>query len=94
MDDDKTPMAYKIRLRMGELLHKAMDDGTIDEEDWDLYVLGFTVLGGDPLLQQAPLLAAYIICYELGGLGVTEGDLVTIIQGMKTRRYHDEFNRD
>ena len=95
-EDNKTPLAYQFRLRMHELLCKAMDDGIIERDRYDLDTLdslGFTVFGGDPLLQQNPSLVADLVGYELGGSGVTEGDLATVVQGMKARRYYDEFNR-
>ena len=94
---DEAPLAYQFRLRMHELLCKAMDDGIIEKDRCDLDTLdsiGFTVFGGDPLLQQNPALVADLVGYELGGSGVTEGDLATVVQGMKARRYYDEFNRD
>lgn len=91
-EDNNIPLAYKLRLRMGELLDMALEDGTLEDSDPD--TLGFVVFGGDPLLQRAPLLVADIIGYELGGSGVTDSDLDAIISGMNSRRYHDEFNRD
>ena len=94
---DEAPLAYQFRLRMHELLCKAMDDGIIERDRCDLDtldVLGFTVFGGDPLLQQNPPLVADLVGYELGGSGATEADLVTVVRGMKARRYNDEFNRD
>ena len=94
---DEAPLAYQFRVRMHELLCKAMDDGIIEMDQRDLDTLdsiGFTVFGGDPLLQQNPSLVADLVGYELGGSGVTEDDLDTIVQGMKARRYYDEFNRD
>lgn len=93
-DDNKTPRAYMFRMRMHELLRKAMDDGTVNGEDWDPDTLGFSVFGGDPLLRQNPSLVADIIGYELGEAGVTDSDLDVIISGMNSRRYNDEFNRD
>lgn len=93
-EDNKTPLAYKFRLRMPDLLLAALGNGTLEGEDWDPYVLGFTVFGGDPLLQQAPLLVADVIGYELGGSGVTDSDLDAIVQGMESRWYDDEFNKD
>ena len=96
-DNNDIPIAYQFRLRMHELLCKAMDDGIIERDQRDLDTLdsiGFTVFGGDPLLQQNPSLVADLVGYELGGLGVTENDLVTVVQGMRARRYYDEFNRD
>lgn len=96
-EDDKTPLAYQFRLRMKELLDMAMDNGIIERDRYDLDTLdsiGFTVFGGDPMLQQNPSLVADLVGYELGGSGVMEFDLVTIVQGMKARRYYDEFNKD
>lgn len=96
-EDDKTPLAYQFRLRMKELLDMAMDNGIIERDRYDLDTLdsmGFTVFGGDPLLQQNPSLVADLVGYELGGSGVMEFDLDTIVQGMTARRYNDEFNRD
>ena len=93
-DDNKTPLAYQFRLRMKDLMEKAMIDGTINSDDWDPGVLGFTVFGGDPLLQQNPALVADIAGYELGGSGVTNDDLSAITRGMESRWYNDEFNKD
>lgn len=96
-DNNDIPVAYQFRLRMKELLDMAMDNGIIESDRYDLDTLdslGFTVFGGDPLLQQNPSLVADLVGYELGGSGVMEFDLVTIIQGMKARRYYDEFNQD
>ena len=92
-DDNKTPLAYQFRLRMKDLTEKAMIDGTVDGDSWNPDVLGYTVYGGDSLLQQNPALVADIVGYELEGLGATEADLTAIIYGMKARRYNDEFNR-
>lgn len=97
MSYNKTPLAYQFRMRMHELLEKAMADGIIERDRYDLDTLdsmGFDVFGGDPLLQQNPVLVADLIGYELGGSGVTNGDLDAIVRGMKARRYNDEFNRD
>lgn len=94
MNDDKTPLAYQFRLRMHELLEKALADGTLVEGDRDSDTLGFTVFGGDPMLQQNPALVADIVGYQLGGEGITENDLDAIVQGMKSRKYNDEFNQD
>ena len=93
-DDNNTPLAYQFRLRMHELMGMALEDGTLEGEDWDPDTLGFSVFGGDPLLQQNPALVADIVGYELGGSGATVADLAGIVQGMKTRMYDDEFNRD
>mgnify|MGYP001758448907 CR=1 FL=1 len=95
-DDNKTPLAYQFRMRMRDLLLKGITEGTTDgdADHLDFDVLGYTVYGGDQLLQQNPSLVADLIGYELGGLGVTEDDLVTIVQAMMSRRYNDEFNRD
>ena len=93
-EDYETPRAYKFRLRMQELMGKALADGILEDESWEPDTLGFVVFGGDPLLQQAPRLVADIVGYELGGSGVTDSDLYTIIRGMESRWYNDEFNKD
>ena len=93
-DANKTPLAYQFRLRMTELLDMAMEDGTLEGEDWDPDTLGFSVFGGDPLLQQNPALVADIVGYVFGGSGVTDSDLSTIIRGMESRMYADELNKD
>ena len=93
-DDNKTPLAYQFRLRMHELMGMAMEDGTLEGEYWDPDTLGFSVFGGDPLLQQNPSLVADIIGYELGGSGATEEDTIEVMRGMEARMYADEFNRD
>lgn len=90
-DEDKTPLAYQFLLRMLELLEKALADGSFNAEGWNPYELGFTVFGVDPMLQQNPSLVAEIVGHELGGSGVTEGDLEAIMRGMGSRRYIDEF---
>ena len=93
-DDNKTPLAYQFRERMQELMFVALLDGTLDGEDWDPDTLGFSVFGGDPLLQQNPALVADIVGYELGGSGATNDDLSAVLCGMYSRKYNDEFNRD
>lgn len=93
-DDNKTPLAYQFRLRMRELLDMALENGTLEGEDWDPDTLGFSVFGGDPLLQQNPALVADIVGYELGGSGVTNDDLSAVLRGMYSRKYSDEFNKD
>lgn len=93
-NDNKTPLADQFRLRMQELLDTALEDGTLEGEDWDPDTLGFSVFGGDPMLQQNPSMVSDIVGYELGGSGVTEADLVTVIRGMESRMYADEFNKD
>lgn len=93
-DDNKTPLAYQFRMRMNELLDMLPEDGAITGGDWDPDAIGFSVFGGDPLLQRSPSLVADIIGYELGGEGITEDDLDAIISGMRSRSYADEFNRD
>ena len=93
-DDNKTPLAYQFRLRMQELLDMALEDGTLEGEEWDPDTLGFSVFGGDSLLQQNPALVADIVGYVSGGSGVTDSDLSTIIRGMESRMYADEFNKD
>ena len=92
-EDDKTPRAYKFRLRMHYLIQAALEDGTIARDRWYPDDLGFRVFGGDPLLQQNPALVADIIGYEFGEEGVTNDDLDAIVQGMVTRAYADEFNQ-
>lgn len=93
-DEGNIPIAYQFRLRMHELMNKALKDGTLKGEGRDPDVLGYTVFGGDPLLQQNPALVADLVGYELGGSGVTEDDLTALIRGMEARRYADEFNKD
>ena len=93
-DDNKTPLAYQFRERMRELVDAALEDGTVDEEYWDPDVLGFSVFGGDPLLQQNPSLVADIAGYQFGMSGVTNDELSPIIRGMESRKYNDEFNKD
>lgn len=93
-EDDKTPLAYQFRLRMHELLDMALECGTLEGEEWDPDTIGSSVFGGDPLLQQSPLLVADIVGYVFGGSGVTDSDLSTIIRGMESRMYADEFNKD
>lgn len=93
-DDNKTPLAYQFRLRMHELLAEALVDGTINGKDWDFDNLGYTVFGGDSLLQLHPPLVADIMGYELGDVGITKDDLTALIRGMDARLYKDVFNRD
>lgn len=93
-DNNDIPVAYKFRLRMHELMKKAMDEGAVKSEDWDPDVLGYTVFGGDQMLQQNTALVADIVGYELGGVGVTEGDVFAIMYAMDSRRYDYEFNKD
>lgn len=93
-DDNKTPLAYQFRLRMHELMGMALEDGTLEGEDWDPDTLGFSVFGGDPLLQQNPSLVADIVGCWLGGSGFTEADTIEVMRGMESRMYADEFNRE
>ena len=92
-DDNKTPLAYQFRLRILELLKRALDDGIVQGEDWNPDELGYKVFGGDPLLQENPRRVADIVGYHLGRVGATEDDLTALIRGMESRRYTDEFNR-
>ena len=92
-DDNKTPLAYQFRERMRELMFGEILDRVLIGEDWDPVTLGFSVFGGDPLLQQNPSLVADIFVYELGGSGVTDSDLSTIVQEMEARKYADYVNQ-
>lgn len=93
-EDNKTPLAYQFRLRMHELLQRALENGIIQGEGWNPYELGYTVFGEDPLLQESPRLVADIVGYQLGGNGTTEGDLAAIVRGMESRMYNDIFHLD
>lgn len=90
-ENNNIPIAYMFRVRMQELLEKALADGIISSESWDPDVLGFVVFGGDTLLQQFPSLVTDIVGYELGGAGVRESDLGSIGRGMADRKSAEEF---
>lgn len=88
-----TPRAYMFRMRMHELLNQAVDAGAVDGEDWDPEVLGFTVFGADPILQQNPSLVTDIVGYQLEGLGVADEYLCAIARGMKDRKSAEDMFR-
>lgn len=93
-EDSNIPIAYMFRVRMHELLEKALADGIVSSDSWDPDALGFVVFGGDTLLQQFPSLVTDIVGYQLGGSGVTDSDLGAIYRGMRDRKSAEEFTWD